>query len=147
MIRLITPGNAPVWWRHQMGTFSALLALCEGNPSVTGGFPSQGPHSDVFQRLWCFLWYTSKQTGEQTIETLVIWDAIALIVIMVMVGQGHHGVCRLALGHQQRHLSRNKHWTTSGGGQPVTGSLVISMLLSGSTYHSDDAVRYTTQYH
>ena len=28
------------WWRHQMETFSALLALCEGYPSVTGGFPS-----------------------------------------------------------------------------------------------------------
>ena len=26
-------------WRHQMETFSALLALCEGNPPVTGGFP------------------------------------------------------------------------------------------------------------
>ena len=26
------------WWRHQMETFSALLALCEGNPLVTGGF-------------------------------------------------------------------------------------------------------------
>ena len=24
-----------------MGTFSALLALCQGNPSVTDGFPSQ----------------------------------------------------------------------------------------------------------
>ena len=31
------------WWRHQMATFSALLALCEGKPSVTGGFPSQRP--------------------------------------------------------------------------------------------------------
>ena len=39
------------WWRHQMETFSALLALCEGNPPVTGGFPSQGPVTrgfDVF---------------------------------------------------------------------------------------------------
>ena len=26
-----------------METFSALLALCEGNPKVTGGFPSQRP--------------------------------------------------------------------------------------------------------
>ena len=26
-----------------METFSALLALCEGNPPVTGGFPSQRP--------------------------------------------------------------------------------------------------------
>ena len=29
------------WWRHQMETVSASLALCEGNPSDTGGFPSQ----------------------------------------------------------------------------------------------------------
>ena len=28
-------------WCHDMKTFSALLALCEGNPPVTGGFPSQ----------------------------------------------------------------------------------------------------------
>ena len=33
--------NAPDWWCHQMETPSALLALCEGNPPVTGGFPSQ----------------------------------------------------------------------------------------------------------
>ena len=39
------------WWRHQMETFSALLALCVGNSPVTGEFPSQRPvaHSvDVF---------------------------------------------------------------------------------------------------
>ena len=28
-------------WRHQIETFSALLALCEGNPPVTGAFSSQ----------------------------------------------------------------------------------------------------------
>ena len=27
------------WWHHQMVTFSALLALCAGNSSVTGEFP------------------------------------------------------------------------------------------------------------
>ena len=26
------------WWRHNMGTISALLDLCEGNPPVTGCF-------------------------------------------------------------------------------------------------------------
>ena len=30
--------------------------------------------------IWCFLWYAPEQTVKQTIETLVIWDAIALIV-------------------------------------------------------------------
>ena len=31
------------WWRHQMETFSALLALCAGNSLVTGEFPAQRP--------------------------------------------------------------------------------------------------------
>ena len=29
------------WWRHQMETFSALLAICARNSPVTGKFPSQ----------------------------------------------------------------------------------------------------------
>ena len=36
------------WWRHQMETFSALLALCEENPSVTGEFPAQRPVTQNF---------------------------------------------------------------------------------------------------
>ena len=35
-----------IWWRHQMETFSALLAPCSGNSPVPG--------SDA--ELWCFLW-------------------------------------------------------------------------------------------
>ena len=30
------------WWRHQMETFSALLALCVGNSSVTVNSPHRG---------------------------------------------------------------------------------------------------------
>ena len=39
------------WWRHQMETFSTLLALCAGNSPVTGEFPAQRPvtwNFDVF---------------------------------------------------------------------------------------------------
>ena len=36
------------WWRHQMETFSALLALCVGNSPVTGEFPSQRPVTRSF---------------------------------------------------------------------------------------------------
>ena len=40
------------WWRHQMETFSALLAICVGNSPVTGEFPAQRPvawnFDDVF---------------------------------------------------------------------------------------------------
>ena len=35
-------------WRHQMETFSALLALCAGNSPVTGEFPSQRPVTRSF---------------------------------------------------------------------------------------------------
>ena len=33
----------PTWWRHEMETFSALLALCAGNSPVDGEFPAQRP--------------------------------------------------------------------------------------------------------
>ena len=32
------------------------------------------------EELWCFLWSTPEQTIEQTIETPVSWDALALIM-------------------------------------------------------------------
>ena len=35
-------------WRHQMETFSALLALCAGNSPVPGEFPSQRPVTRSF---------------------------------------------------------------------------------------------------
>ena len=36
------------WWRYQMETFSALLALCAGNSPVTGEFPKQRPATRSF---------------------------------------------------------------------------------------------------
>ena len=32
-----------IWWRHQMETFSALLAICAENSPVPGEFPTQRP--------------------------------------------------------------------------------------------------------
>ena len=36
------------WWRHQMETFFALLALCAGNSPVTSEFPTQRPVTRSF---------------------------------------------------------------------------------------------------
>ena len=36
------------WWRHQMETFSALLAICAGNSPATGEFPAQRPVTRSF---------------------------------------------------------------------------------------------------
>ena len=59
------------------GNLFALLALCEGNQPVTGGLP---PSKASGTELWRFLWSAPEQTIEQAIETLVIRDAMALIM-------------------------------------------------------------------
>ena len=51
------------WWRHQMETFSVLLALCVGNSPVPGEFPTQRPVTrsfDVFFDL-----HTNKGLSKQ----------------------------------------------------------------------------------
>ena len=39
--------NVP-WWRHEMETFSSLLAICAGNSPVPGEFPAQRPVTRSF---------------------------------------------------------------------------------------------------
>ena len=40
--------HVTAWWRHQMETFSALLAICAGNSPVPGEFPTQRPVTRSF---------------------------------------------------------------------------------------------------
>ena len=40
------------WWRHQMETFSALLAICVGNSLVNGEFPAQRSVTLSFDALF-----------------------------------------------------------------------------------------------
>ena len=66
-----------IWWRNYMESLSAWLAIYEGNPSVTGRFPSQRP---LTRSLNVFLICAWTKCFKQTIEPPVIWDAITLIV-------------------------------------------------------------------
>ena len=52
-IELVIFAHQP-WWRHQMETFSPLLALCAGNSSVTGEFPAQWPVTRSFDILFFY---------------------------------------------------------------------------------------------
>ena len=61
-----------------METFSMLLVHCERNQPITGEFPSQRP---VTRSFGIFFALRLNKAVEQTIETIVIWDAIALIMI------------------------------------------------------------------
>ena len=59
-------------WRHQMETFSMLLAICAGNSPVTGQFPAQRPVTrsfDVFfdlrlnkrlSKQWSGWWFETR---------------------------------------------------------------------------------------
>ena len=65
-----TPYGYP---NHGMKTLSAILALCEDNPLVTGGFPSRkGLQWIAFIFSWLVAW-TNIWT---TVETPVRWDAV-----------------------------------------------------------------------
>ena len=63
--------NNRYWsWRHQIETFSAILALCVGNSPVTGEFPSQRPMTwsfDIFFDLHLNKWL-SKQSKRMWFE-------------------------------------------------------------------------------
>ena len=59
------------WWRHQMETFSALLALCEVNSPVTSEFPSQRPVARSLDLIFDphLNKRLSKQSGRWGVET------------------------------------------------------------------------------
>ena len=60
----------PQWWRHQMETFSMLLALCAGNLPVNGEFPWQRSvmrSFDVFFDL-CLNKWSSKPSWDWWFE-------------------------------------------------------------------------------
>ena len=49
MFRTFVCGHEAIsWWRHQMETFSALLALCAGNSPVYRELPAQRPVTRSF---------------------------------------------------------------------------------------------------
>ena len=56
------------WWRHQMETFSALLAICAGNSLV----PVNSPHKGQWRRALMFTlicaringWVNNRETGD-----------------------------------------------------------------------------------
>ena len=47
-INTVTEVEHKSWWRHQIETFSALLAFCAGNSPVPGEFPTQRPVTRSF---------------------------------------------------------------------------------------------------
>ena len=55
------------WWRHQMETSYALLAICGGNSPVPGDFPHKGQWRGalVFSLIcvWINVWVNNREAG------------------------------------------------------------------------------------
>ena len=79
------------WWRHQMETFSALLALCEGNSPVTGNSPLKGQWrgASMFSltRPWTNGWANHRHTGDLRRNRVQSDVAIMLLAIHVIIKQ------------------------------------------------------------
>ena len=74
-------------WRHnQMETFSVLLSLCEGNPPVSGGFPSQRPAMQSIDVslicAWTNDWANNWDAGDLR-HHLAHYDVTAMITASV----------------------------------------------------------------
>ena len=67
-LRNLSPSPADTWWRHQMETFSTLLALCAGNSLAIGEFPSQRPVTQGFDVFFDLNKQMSKPSRRQWFE-------------------------------------------------------------------------------
>ena len=65
------------WWRHQMETFSALLAFCEGNSPVPGEFLSQRPVTWSFDVFFSTGPITTRSSGSIYTTQLYMINAIS----------------------------------------------------------------------
>ena len=82
------------WWRHQMETFSALLALYAGNSPVSGEFPSQRPVTRSFdgffylrlnkrlsKQSWGWWFETPSRSLWRRCNGYVVFDTSVTIII------------------------------------------------------------------
>ena len=72
--------NCIAWWRHQMETFSVLLAFLWGEYTSHQRITLTKACGAEF---WCCLWSIFEQTVKQTIEMPMILEPIALIMTSV----------------------------------------------------------------
>ena len=89
------------WWRHQMETFSALLAICAGNSPVTVEFPTQRPLTrsfDIFfdlrqnkllSKQWWGFWFETPSLPlwrHWSVKRIIIWSLVSSEVTLNDMG-------------------------------------------------------------
>ena len=75
------------WWRHQMETFSALLALCAGNSPVPVNSPHRGQWRGALMFSFIYAWINDwvnnreagdlrRQRGHYDVIVMFCWDVV-----------------------------------------------------------------------
>ena len=86
------------WWRHQMETFSALLALCVGNSRATVEFPAQRPMTRSFD-VFCDFRLNKRLSNNHEAGDLRRHHAHCDVIVMYTVYGGQHKVNDRIQGH------------------------------------------------
>ena len=127
------------WWRHQMETFSALLALCAGNSLVPGEFPAQRPVTRNFdvsfdlslnKRLSKQSWGWWSETPSSS-----LWLHSNALIDIDLSGDGS---CKCTV-MQRRRLGVNRDWGGGGG-----GGFWESPANMMTSWHDGNAFRFTS---
>ena len=102
------PGNT--WWRHQMETFSALLALCAGNSPVPVTSPHKGQWrgSVMFSLIYAWIndWINNREAGDLR-RHRGHYD----VIVMIQGNLDGYGL----LMAWPRHLPGHLQWWRPGG--------------------------------
>ena len=88
--KIITPLLHATWWRHQMESFSALLAICAGNSPVPVNSPHKGQWRGALMFtlicLWTNDWVNNREAGDLR-RLRVHYDVIVMkLVITSWIG-------------------------------------------------------------
>ena len=103
-------GSVDPWRFFDMESLCTLLALCEGNPMVTVGFPSQRASSAKLapgqqwiplekgsnHKLWCFLWcHPELAFNSGVVGDLRFHDARVTSLWYISITQNHCNFCSI----------------------------------------------------
>ena len=94
------------WWRHQMETFSALLALCAGNSPVNSPHKGQWCRALMFSLIctWINAWVNNHDSGDRYDVIVMIIHEIYVVGMKVVITFNFQNVYLAAVGNF--HLSQ-----------------------------------------
>ena len=123
------------WWRHQIKTFSALLALCTGNSPVTGEslHKSQWRGALVFSLTCASIndWVNNREAGDLR-RYRIHYDVILMTVVWTKnISHSHLSTPLLRLDHDKISLT----YLASGPQVSCCDTCQIWIRLRGSSGH------------